>query len=305
VPNPRSPERLIVAADPLVLAKALPGLELEYAECNKLLSDLETYAFNSMNGAVDEGSQWEHAWDMRVFEYHVKRLHLFIRMVLEGAGLSGELLRFEETWNGFSDIAETHWLHEVDALASDPLEHLKNAIDGIRILVGGGSPIQQADAKRLRSLLDATAYLVRNRTPSPSKENDIQVVMDDYLNACFMGDYVRKPQIPGFTKNFNADGGIKSLATAIEFKFVTNDTELKQAVSGIIEDTAGYKGSKDWTTFFSVIYQTEPFTTPTHFQAEMRRVDGFKWEPIVVVGGGGKSGKKIKPPKGAPPSAQL
>lgn len=290
-----------VAADSSVLAKSLPGIELEYAECSKILSDLENYAFNTMSGSVDDASRWENSWDLQLFEYRLKRLHLFLRIALEAAGLSDALRNFDATWAGFSDLTKTHWLQEVDAIASDPLEHLKNTVDGIRVLIGGGqSPIQQADAKRLRGILEATAYLVRKRIENPSKESDIQVVMDDYLNACFMGDYIRKPQIPGFTKNFNADGGVKSLAAAIEFKFATNDTELKQVVSGIIEDTAGYKGSKDWTTFYSVIYQTEPFTTSTHFQADIRRVDGFMWEPIVVVGGGGKKGKMIKPPKGAP-----
>ncbi len=294
-----------MAADVSLLAKALPGLELEHAECRKVFSDIESFTYDNMNGRVDDSSRWQNSWDEKVFEHRLKRLHRILRLVLDAADLSNALRQFDEAWGEFTDITETHWLHEVDSLASDPLQLLKDTIDGIRVLVGAGqSPIQRAETIRLRALLDATAYLVRRRNANPSKESDIQSVMDEYLDACFLGDYVKKPQIPGFTKNFNADGGVRSLATAIEFKFVSNETELKQAVSGIIEDTAGYKGSKDWTTFYSVIYLTEPFKAAAHINADMRRVDGFQWTPILVVGGGGKTGKKIKPPNGvqAPPA---
>lgn len=289
-----------MSADLTALANALPGLELAYADVRKVFSELEAFAEQCMHGPVGDDVRWEHVWNEQVFEHRLKRLHLFVQMALEAADLPMALQKLQAEWKAFKDVTKTYWIHEVDALGSDPLDCLGNAIDGIRVLVSSGeSPIQMADAKRLRDLLEATAHLLHRRGIVPAKEHHIQEVMNDYLHACFLGDYTKNPQVSGFIKNFNADGGVKSLSTAIEFKFVTSLTEMKQAASGIIEDTAGYNGSKDWTTFYSVVYQTQPFATAAHFRAEMKRVGGLKWTPIVVGGEGAKSPKKAKAPTSA------
>lgn len=283
------------------LAQSLPGLELELSKTRKVFSDLESFAGESMNGPVDDGSRHQNVWDMQVFEYHLKRLSLFISLALEAADLLAARQELQAEWRKFTDLGQLSWIHEVDALSSAPFDCLTNALDGIRVLVSSGqSPMQLADAHRLRDILGATAYLLHRRGVVPKKEKDIQDVMDDYLGACFLGDYCKKPEVPGFIKNFNADSGIKSLGTAVEFKFVTSEVEMKQAASAIIEDTAGYSGSKDWTTFYSVVYQTQPFATAAHFHAELIRVGAFHWTPLVVGGEGGKLPKKAK----APPAQQ-
>ncbi len=106
--------------------------------------------------------------------------------------------------------------------------------------------------------------------------------------------------------------GIRHLKAAVEFKFASTPTELKQAVSGIFEDTAGYKGSLDWTRFYSVIYMTEPFESPARFHADMSRAGALNWTVIPVSGAGEKQrrfrkGKgKVEPvePKKAEPVEQ-
>jgi hypothetical protein len=54
--------------------------------------------------------------------------------------------------------------------------------------------------------------------------------------------------------------------------------------SGVAEDTAGYKGSKDWTRFYAVIYQVEPFMRVSKLMNELKRIGAENWNPIVVNG---------------------
>src|SRR5437763_2950268 len=46
------------------------------------------------------------------------------------------------------------------------------------------------------------------------------------------------------------------IGAAVEFKFVHAKEEIAGAFSRVAEDTAGYKGSKDWRRFYAVIYQS-------------------------------------------------
>jgi hypothetical protein len=77
---------------------------------------------------------------------------------------------------------------------------------------------------------------------------------------------LRNPLIGGTLKNF--DCGIASVGAAIEFKIVHTKEQVAVAYSGIAEDTAGYRGSKDWTRFYSVIYQAEPLMLETHLRSD-------------------------------------
>jgi hypothetical protein len=136
---------------------------------------------------------------------------------------------------------------------------------------------------RLEAMLRDTPGLVHRRQNPPAKEADLQKIMHDYLSACFP-DFTHNPSIAGALKNFNPDCGIRTVGAAIEFKFVHTKKEIPVAFSGIAEDTAGYRGSKDWTRFYSVIYQAEPFMLESQLRSELKRIGAPNWEPIVVNG---------------------
>ena len=148
-----------------------------------------------------------------------------------------------------------------------------------------------SELSRLDTLLRNTAVLVHRRQMTPQGEMDVQNVMHDYLEACF--PHYRNPiEIAGIIRNFKPDGGVRNLKTAIEFKFATTHAEVATALSGIFEDVSGYSGSLDWTRFFSVVYQTEPFESEDRFKAEKARVAGaLSWTPILVTGGGARRPK--------------
>lgn len=132
-------------------------------------------------------------------------------------------------------------------------------------------------------MLRDTPNLVHRRPQAPANEHELQQIMHDYLDACFP-DFVHRPRIHGTLKNFEPDCGIRSVGAAIEFKFVRTRDQVATAFSGIVEDAAGYKGSKDWTRFYSVIYQAEPFTSESKFRNELKRIGAVTWEAFVVHG---------------------
>ena len=88
--------------------------------------------------------------------------------------------------------------------------------------------------------------------------------------------------IKGSIKDFKPDCGIRSVNAAIEFKFVPTDKQRGIAFGGIAEDTAGYKGSKDWTRFYAVICQAKPTIFNSQLHSDMERIGALTWTTILV-----------------------
>jgi hypothetical protein len=96
--------------------------------------------------------------------------------------------------------------------------------------------------------------------------------------------FTTKIKLSGNIKGFEPDCGFRSIGAAVEFKFVRSEADVAQAFSGIAEDTAGYKGSKDWTDFFAVIYQADASMFVNDLEEDMRRIGAATWTPIIVNG---------------------
>jgi hypothetical protein len=167
-----------------------------------------------------------------------------------------------------------------------PLEYLHNVHHGLRaMLYSPETSLQKYLFERLCEILRETPVLLRQRAIHPNGEMDVQGVMHDYLKVVFP-DFVPNPQISGVIRSFKPDCGIRNLGVAIEFKYVNSAAEIKSALTGIFEDIAGYSGSKDWTRFVSVIYQTAPFESESRFREELRKAKATSWTPILVNGNG-------------------
>jgi hypothetical protein len=139
-------------------------------------------------------------------------------------------------------------------------------------------------------MLRDTPALVHRRS-APATEIELQNTMHDYLSACFP-DFVFNPAIGGTLKNFKPDCGIRDVGAAIEFKIVHTPEQVAVAFGGVAEDTAGYKGSKDWTRFYAVVYQAQPFMLESHLRSDLKRIGAATWTPIVVNGPTEKKAKK-------------
>jgi len=117
--------------------------------------------------------------------------------------------------------------------------------------------------------------------------------MHDYLSACFP-DFRKDPRIGGTIKNFTPDCGIASVGAAIEFKIAHTKRRAIENFTGVVEDTGGYKGSKDWTRFYAVMYQAKPFILKSHLQSDMKRIGAATWKAILVNGATNPRSKKKK-----------
>jgi hypothetical protein len=120
--------------------------------------------------------------------------------------------------------------------------------------------------------------------------------MHDYLSASFP-DFSDDPHIGGSIKNFKPDCGIASVGAAIEFKIADSHAEAKVAFTGVVEDTGGYKGSKDWTRFYAVMYQAKPFILKSQLQSDMKRIGAATWKAILINGATSPKRKKKTRPK--------
>ena len=208
-------------------------------------------------------------------------------VVLEAAGMPESRASLVNAWRGFADgkkLEHTNDDPEFGMSESPALNFLEHLIDGLRMAASETISSEEAwTLSRLEAMLRDTPGLVHRRQNPPADEAELQKIMHDYLSACF-SDFTHNPPISGTLKNFKPDCGIRTVGAAIEFKIVHSRKEIAVAFSGIVEDTAGYKGSKDWTRFYSVIYQAEPFMLESHLRGDLKRIGAATWTPIVVNG---------------------
>jgi hypothetical protein len=166
-------------------------------------------------------------------------------------------------------------------------------IDEILQVVGAGSEgvleEDSAGIKTLEYVLGSTSQIVTARGVVPRKESDVQRVLHEHLESTFP-DYSREIKLPKGLKSFIPDGAIRSLEALIEVKFVDSKRKVALIFSGIMEDLSGYGGLRDWTRFYSVVYQTGPFVNATRFDRSLRLSgNAGSWKPIHVVGPGGRN----------------
>lgn len=227
-------------------------------------------------------------------------------VLLDLMGMNDTRRSFLSSWEVFADnLSETVWDQDEGApwLVSRPLR----LIDEILQVIGAGSKgvleEDPAGIKMLEYVLRSTPQILRARGVVPRKELDIQRVLHDHLE-CTFSDYSREVKLPKGLKSFVPDGAIRSLEALIEVKFVDSQRKVAPIFSGIMEDLSGYGGMKDWTRFYSVVYQTAPFVNETRFDRSLRLSgNAGSWKPIVVVGPGGRNaiprpGKVEQSPKG-------
>ena len=173
---------------------------------------------------------------------------------------------------------------EFDFCSSPALIFTGRLIEALRMSVT--KQISSDEARildRLEAMLKDTAALVHRRGKPPANELELQKIMHDYLSACFP-DFRDNPKIGGTLKDFKPDCGIASVGAAIEFKIAHTKEKAKVAFSGVMEDTGGYKGSKDWTRFYAVIFQAKPFILGSHLESDMKRIKAATWKACLVSG---------------------
>jgi hypothetical protein len=219
---------------------------------------------------------------------HLDELEESLMIVLEAAEMRETRASMSAAWTAFKKVPKGLKTvvddDEHQYTYSPPLTYLDRTLQSLRICIDKGlSGREAAELERLEWILGGTAMLVHRRGDFPSGELKLQPIMHDYLSAAFP-DFVKHPRISGGLKNFGPDCGIRGLGAAVEFKIVHTREAVATAISGVIEDIGGYRGSKNWTRFYSVFYQSHPFMTEAQVRKELQRAGGTAWTPIVVNG---------------------
>lgn len=271
------------------LERLLPRIELNLATVRGMLEWFENY-FETGRGDCDIEESHRSAADQREeIVYQLQRIRIEVDVALDVAKLREAAATLREKWATYErerdGLATLRYSAEHMFVECLPLQHLEHLAGAVRALLGGMGA-EEHELVILERMLRATAVLVERRGIEPTREHDYQTVMHDYLEAAF-DDYKHPIHIDANPlKGFEPDGGVIHLGAAIEFKYVNSKKETKRALSGIFEDTAGYSGSKDWTRFYSVIYQTRPFVSEGVIVRAIKRIAGATWTPVVVTGRG-------------------
>jgi hypothetical protein len=282
-----------------VVKNAIGTLEKLLSEAKNALAQVEREVFQLWNYRDNLGSFEYPREAMAAF---LQELHDVLLVVLEAAEMPEARKSLTKEWAAFTSshagLSRTDDNHEFQGSSSPALIFLERLIAGLRMSVIEEVSREEAwTLSRLEAMLDDTAALVHRRG-HPVNENDLQEIMHDYLSACFP-DFRLNPPIGGSLKTFKPDSGIASVNAAIEFKIVHTEQEVAKAFSGIAEDTAGYKSSKDWTRFYAVIYQAQPFASKAQFRSDMKRIGATAWKTILVNGPTKKKHKKAAKKKTA------
>ena len=224
-------------------------------------------------------------------ERYLQELHDMMLVVLEAADLRDTRASLVKAWPAFlrrkGGLQYTDDDHQLRVCESPALTFMDRLLFALRTSIGKTTSEEEFwTIRRLEHMLGDTAALVHRRNPSPERELEVQEIMNDYLSAAFPG-FTRRPQVNGALKSFKPDCGIRDIGAAIEFKFVRRKEDVEEVTSGVVEDTAGYQGSKDWVRFYSVFYQLQPFMMKSHLVHDLHRVGASTWKAFVVNGSSG------------------
>lgn len=275
-----------------VVKNAIGGIDTILSKAKRALREMEFVKF----GGWDNEGSYESPDDAMV--WHFEQLYDHLLIVLEAAEMPEARAILIAKWAEFKKLSEglrhTDQFGNFDHLNSPVIEYIDHLVSALRMTVSNEITSEEAwTLERLEEMLNDADTLIHRRKQAPSSEKEFQNFMHDYLRACFPY-FETKPQIGGGIKNFKPDCGISNVGAAIEFKIAHSEEAAKVAFSGVVEDTAGYKGSKQWTRFYAVIYQAKPFLQKSHMKRDMKRIGAATWTPILL---NGKMTPRKKPTK--------
>src|ERR1019366_6370128 len=269
-----------------VIKNAVGGLDKILAVGRDALWEIsrEMYA----GGRHDDGPTGGFADPEAALEGTLEETYDVLLVVLEAAQMSDTRAALAKKWPEF--LKPTKGLRHIyndpdfDYCGSHAFDYVDRLVKALRMTVTSDLTSEEAwTLRRLEAMLEDTPGLLHRRNIAPKNEMELQRVMHDYLSATFP-DFRLNPQIGGSIKNFKPDCCIANLSAAMEFKVAHTKTQAITAFTGVVEDTGGYKGSKEWTRFYAVMYQAQPFIMKSHLESDLKRIKAATWKAILVNG---------------------
>jgi hypothetical protein len=270
--------------DSQVILNALGGLEQLLSKARQALKEIGREYF--VGG--DDEEYGGYADPRAALAGTLQQLNDVLLIILEAAQMPDAKAELVAAWPKFKaekdGLNDVHFDDDYGSTHSVAFEYLEHLIEALRMTVTNEITSEQAwTLTRLEAMLEDTPGLVHRRSAPPSKEKELQKIMHDYLSACF-SDFIPDPEIGGSIKNFKPDCGILSVGAAIEFKLAHTKQQAIVSFTGVVEDVGGYRGSKDWTRFYAVMYQAQPFILKSQLQSDLKRIKAATWKAILVHG---------------------
>jgi hypothetical protein len=272
--------------DPAVIRSAVGGLETLLRTAKGALWQVEREVFGDSGYGNDEGGTYE--YPRYAMADRLEHLHDSLLVVLEAASIPQARADLIAAWGRFKKnkhgLRYTNDDAEFQNSESPAYTYVERLVRSLRMTISEEITSEQSwTLARLEAILNDASGLVHRRQKALVTEMDLQEVMHDYLSVCFP-DFRKNPPIGGTLKNFVPDCGIASVGAAIEFKLAHTKQQAITSFTGVVEDIGGYKGSKDWTRFYAVMYQAKPFVLKSHLQSDMKRIKAATWNAILVNG---------------------
>ena len=218
-------------------------------------------------------------------------------VLLEMLGLNESRKSFNDLWSKFDDkeLKEYKEWHdcEGDYVISEPLDLCRQFFDIVEApYQDETSSVIEASFELLDHIFESGEEIINAVHPMPEKELHIQQPTNSHLNNTFPS-FVKKVVIPKPIVCFIPDGGIADLQVAVEYKFVSSEDELKVAIHGLTEDISAYSGSRDWTMFYTLIYQTKHHGTQKQIKNALKKSgNADRWKAFLITGSGGRKKRK-------------
>lgn len=270
--------------------KLLDAMADEISETDQTIGRLQTLSFNlnDKNDYYDE----EHEMTGQELEWRLERTYIGLSLLIEHLGFTQLLIQFQSGFKKFEGkLSEVEMAPYVGDFYSEAHSYLRKYLFSLSALLGADLEEQQQEERKstLEGILINTPKIIFDRGIEPKNEAEVRKSVFDLLIHVFP-DTVRETPIIQNTKTYKPDIGVKSLSTAIEYKFADSAEEVKKAVGGLYEDMRGYSGSKDWTNFYAIIYMTDAFFTQQQIMSEFKHTSADEnWKPLLVVGKGARA----------------
>jgi hypothetical protein len=127
----------------------------------------------------------------------------------------------------------------------------------------------------------------------PRNEGELHRRVEAILRCFFPGEVLTKPPIGKSIKNFEADTGIPSLETLIEYKFIARQPEVPRVAEQILADTRGYK-SRNWSHFIFLVYEVQRFKPEAEWNRLLSECESAAGTTVIVIRGTGLREKRLR-----------
>jgi REase_DpnII-MboI len=176
----------------------------------------------------------------------------------------------------------------------EPARRFQRAIQAVF-----ATELKQTITKDLEAILRGTAYSITDREAFgtlPQNEMDVHSRIEAILK-CVFPDLLHKPRLTKPVKQFEPDTGIPSISTLIEFKFISDRSQVPIIADQILADTRGYE-SNEWMFLTYVIYETERFKREDDWRQLLASCKAAVNTNVIVLTGTSPSSHGLK--KGRP-----